>query len=173
MRHGARYDAPMKTAFLALGSNEGDRLGNLKRAIEMLGEHVQVLQKSRVYESEPMYVTDQPRFYNMALRAQTELTPHDLLAQIKGIETALGRQPDTHNLPRPIDIDILLYGWDVVESPELTIPHARMHERAFVLVPLMDIASFEYHPVLHKPVIDLWDEVGAQHDSLWEIDETL
>ncbi len=163
----------MKMVFLGLGSNEGDRAGNLRRALELLAEHTEVLQKSRIYETQPMYVTDQPRFYNMALRAQTKLSPHDLLTQIKGIETALGRQPDTHNLPRPIDIDILLYEGDVVVSPQLTIPHPRMHERAFVLVPLEEIASFEYHPVLKKPVVDLWDEVGEQHDSVWSTDEQI
>jgi 2-amino-4-hydroxy-6-hydroxymethyldihydropteridine diphosphokinase len=163
----------MKTAFLGLGSNEGDRAANLRRALGLLAEHAEVLCKSRIYESEPMYVVDQPRFYNVAVSVSTGLLPHELLAKAKEIEAALGRKPGTHNLPRPIDIDILLYEHDIIETPELTIPHPRMHERAFVMKPLEEIAPFEWHPVLRRPMIDLWDEVGYQADTLWEPTEQL
>jgi 2-amino-4-hydroxy-6-hydroxymethyldihydropteridine diphosphokinase len=167
------YDSSVNTVFLALGSNVGDRAENLRRALQLLEPTVSVSKKSKVYESLPVGTTDQPNFYNMTLEAQTALAPHELLRHVKGIEASLGRAPNTHNLPRPIDIDILLYGDEVLETPELTIPHPRMHERAFVMMPLEEIASFYVHPVLRRPMIDLWDDLGAQFETLWEAEVQL
>ena len=108
---------------------------------------------SDVFESEPHRVGEiQSRYYNMALRGATELAPLELLAFLKSIEKDLGREPDSHNMPRPIDIDILLYGNAVHESPELSIPHPRMHERQFVLEPLAQISPNVVHPLLKQPV---------------------
>lgn len=163
----------MKTIFLALGSNLGDRVDNLRRAVDKLSPQVIVQQKSLVYESEPMYNTKQPRFYNMVLKAKTALEPHGLLAHAKRIESALGRAPDTHNEPRPIDIDILLYEDEIIETGSLTIPHPRMHERAFVLMPLEEIAPFQMHPVFRRPITDLWDDIGYQFETLSEAKEQL
>lgn len=160
----------MASVFLALGSNMGNRPDNLRRALEKLHPEYVIEKKSKVYESEPMYLSSQPRFYNMVVGGTTELAPLELLRHAKEIEAALGRLPDTHNQPRPIDIDILLYGDEILESSELTIPHPRMHERAFVLLPLEEIASFHFHPVLKRPIIDLWDDIGREHETLWEAD---
>lgn len=167
------YDSFVKTIFLALGSNIGNRADNLRRAIDKLHPEVLVEQTSKVYESEPMYVENQPRFYNMVVRATTALDPQMLLEHTQRIESALGRTKDSHNQPRPIDIDILIYEEEIIDTPELTIPHPRMHERAFVMMPLEEIASFHMHPKIRRPFIDLWDDIGHQSDTLWEAKEQL
>jgi len=167
------YHARVNTIFLALGSNMGNRPDNLRRALEALLPEVTIEKKSKVYESEPMYVTQQPRFYNMVVSGKTQLAPHDLLAHVKEIEKALGRLPDTHNQPRPIDIDILLYEDMILETPELSIPHPRMHERGFVMMPLEEIASFHLHPALRRPIIDLWDDIADQSQYIWLANEQL
>lgn len=160
----------MKSVFLALGSNVGDRADNIRRALEKLHPEIVVELKSKVYETEPMYMTEQPHFYNMVIRGTTQLQPHDLLSHIKTIERALGREEHSHNQPRPIDIDILLYDDVILETPELTIPHPRMHERGFVMMPLEEIASFHVHPTLRRPIIDLWDDIGSQFTTMTEVD---
>lgn len=160
----------MKSVFLALGSNVGDRADNIRRALENLHPEIVVELKSKVYETEPMHMTEQPTFYNMVIRGTTQLQPHDLLSHIKTIERSLGREEHTHNQPRPIDIDILLYDDVILETPELTIPHPRMHERGFVMMPLEEIASFHVHPTLRRPIIDLWDDIGSQFTTMTEVD---
>lgn len=126
--------------YLAIGSNLGDRRANLAAAIERLRQHVAAEEISAVYESEPAYVEDQPRFLNAVLRGRTRLDPHALLAFVKGIERDLGRAPGPRFGPRLIDIDILLYDELALDADALTIPHPRMAERPFVLVPLAEIA---------------------------------
>lgn len=160
----------MNTIYLGLGSNLGDRAENLRRALELLAPLVVVDEKSAIYESVPHGVEEQPLYFNMAVSATTELGPRDLLRHLKETEERMGRQENTHNQPRPIDLDILLYGDMVLETPELTIPHPRMHERAFVLVPLDEIASFHQHPISRKPIIDLLDELGGHEDIVWLAD---
>jgi len=130
------------TAYLSLGSNLGDRLGRLREAIARLREldGTSVERVSSVYESEPVGVTEQPRFLNLALQIKTTLEPLELLRAAKRIERELGRRPGPRWGPRPIDIDLLLYGDEAVETPELTLPHPEMMKRAFVLVPLGEIA---------------------------------
>jgi 2-amino-4-hydroxy-6-hydroxymethyldihydropteridine diphosphokinase len=128
------------TVYLALGSNLGDRRANLVEAIRRLGESVAVTQRSSIYETEPAYVADQPPFLNMALRGVTRLGPLELLRALKGIERAMGREASLRFGPRPIDLDILTYGDLVLDEPELTVPHPRIAERAFVLAPLAEIA---------------------------------
>jgi len=131
----------MAEVYLALGSNLGDRRGQLRRALAALAEAgVRVSASSSLYETPPMYDTDQPKFLNAVVRAETELSPEDLLTALKDIELALGRQPRSRNGPREIDLDILLYGDEQRATDELTIPHPRMHQRAFVRRPLLDVA---------------------------------
>jgi 2-amino-4-hydroxy-6-hydroxymethyldihydropteridine diphosphokinase len=135
------------TAYLGLGSNLGDRQANLDRALEFLGQRLRVKKVSSVYDSEPVGNIEQPRFLNLVCEVVTNLPPKSLLALAKGIENKLGRMGGPSGAPRTIDIDILLYGEEVIETPELTIPHPRMTKRAFVLVPLAEIAPEVKHPV--------------------------
>lgn len=133
-------ETPVATVYLALGSNLGDRRANLTAAVERLSTILEVELVSSVYETEPAYVTGQPRFLNAALRGRTPLKPHALLARLKEIERDLGRTPGARFGPRVVDIDILLYDGLQLHDEELTIPHQRMAERPFVLVPLAEIA---------------------------------
>jgi 2-amino-4-hydroxy-6-hydroxymethyldihydropteridine diphosphokinase len=126
--------------YLALGANLGDRRANLAAAVARLREQVTVDALSSLYETEPAYVSDQPRFLNAVLRGRTALDPMALLAFVKGIERALGRVAGPRFGPRVVDIDLLLYGDETIDTPDLTIPHPRMAERPFVLVPLAEIA---------------------------------
>ncbi len=144
-----------ETVYLALGSNLGDRLANLEAAIAALPPAVRVLERSPVYETVPWGVTDQPEFLNMVLKGETLLGPSALLSRLKRIETRLGRLPSARFGPRLIDLDILFYGSRILVTPRLTIPHPQLHERAFVLVPLADLAAAFVHPVLGKPIRDL------------------
>jgi 2-amino-4-hydroxy-6-hydroxymethyldihydropteridine diphosphokinase len=137
---------------LALGTNLGDRLANLAAAQAMLAEHMTLIARSPVYETPPWGFTDQPAFLNMTLIGRTLRAPGaqsalDLLAALKNIEQELGRQPTFRNGPRLIDLDILFYASLVLDLPGLTIPHPRLAERQFVLVPLADIAPGFVHPV--------------------------
>jgi GTP cyclohydrolase-4 len=141
--------------YLGLGSNLGDRMSNLASAVERLSRKITIKKISSVYETEPVYYKEQPLYLNAVLSAVTELDPFELLNFVKSIESDLGRQPSFRNAPRIIDIDILFYGGRIVETPELIIPHPRIAERAFVLVPLAEIAPDLVHPLLHKKVSDL------------------
>jgi len=149
------------TIYLALGSNLGDRSANLKAAVASLPPDVTVLAESPVYETKPWGLADQPDFLNLALEGKTQLTPLALLARLKRLETQLGRRPSVRYGPRLIDLDILFYDALVANTPQLTIPHPRLHERAFVLVPLADIAPDFIHPALGKSVRELLAGVDA------------
>ena len=141
--------------YLALGSNMGNRAANLKEAIASLAPQMEVKAKSAVYETEPWGYEEQEKFLNQAVRVETYLKPEPLLKHLKRLEVALGRKESFQNGPRLIDIDILFYDDLVMYSPSLNIPHAHLHERAFVLVPLMDIASDLVHPVKKKSIREL------------------
>ncbi len=144
---------------LALGTNLGDRPGNLRAAIAALPPMVTVLQQSFIYETLPWGVTDQPNFLNMAIQGETLQKPQELLKNLKELETRLGRIPSIHYGPRKIDIDILFYDYLIFDSPELTLPHPRLHERAFVLIPLADLVPEQIHPLLGKTIRQLLAEV--------------
>lgn len=149
------------TIYLALGSNLGDRMSNLTAAVECLSEKVTVEALSSVYETYPVGYKEQPLFLNAVLSATTRLAPFELLRFVKAIERGLGREANFRNAPRPIDIDILLYGEHVIKTPELTIPHAGVAERAFVLVPLVELSPRLIHPLSRRKFSDLLAEAGG------------
>ena len=162
----------MVTVYLGLGSNLGDRQYNLDKALDFLSRRLRVQKASSVYDTEPLGDTNQPRFLNQVCQVSTGLEPMALLTLIKGIESKMGRLPHTSNLPRPIDIDILFYGDQVIETPKLVIPHPRLTERAFVLIPLAEIAPDLVHPVTGKTIKELMKSVvDVQGVFKWENEE--
>jgi 2-amino-4-hydroxy-6-hydroxymethyldihydropteridine diphosphokinase len=144
----------MPIIYFSLGSNLGDRKGNLEKALnELLIRGIKILRKSRVYETEPLLVKNQPWFLNMAVKAKCKFEPDELLKLCKKIEKKMGRDFSVKRYgPRVIDIDILFYGSLVFKSRDLIIPHPMMHERRFVLEPLCEIAPRKIHPVFKKTV---------------------
>lgn len=145
-----RRDDGERLVYLGLGSNLGDRDALLRAALARLATVVQVTRVSSVWDTAPLLVTDQPRFHNIVAEAWTRLDPYELLRAVKRIERELGRVPGPRYGPRPVDIDILLYGDLILETPTLTIPHAGLAERAFALAPLAEIAPHAWHPVLRR-----------------------
>ena len=148
--------------YLALGSNLGDRLANLSRALQALSPYAAVQRVSPVVETDPWGVLDQPDFLNQVAEAETDLPPLELLAGLKEIERTLGRQPGVRYGPRLIDLDILLYGNVYAELPGLSLPHPRMAERAFVLVPLAALAPHALHPAAGRTIAELLQAVDAR-----------
>ncbi|HEY3928574.1 MAG TPA: 2-amino-4-hydroxy-6-hydroxymethyldihydropteridine diphosphokinase [Candidatus Koribacter sp.] len=143
------------TAYLSLGSNVGDRAANLREAIARLRAAGKVKRVSSLYETEPVEFTEQAWFLNCAVELRTEMGPADLLHALLGIEKSMGRMRNQPKGPRNIDIDLLLYDDETVNTPELTLPHPSMHERGFVLVPLAEIAPNVVHPTLRKTAWEL------------------
>ena len=148
--------------FLSLGTNLGDRAANLRSAVSALAPPMRVVRESSIYETAPWGFEDQSHFLNMVVEAETDLAPLDLLKYLKTLETELGRTPTFRYGPRLIDLDILFYDELILQKPELTIPHPRLHERAFVLVPLADLAPNFIHPVLQKTIQQLLDNINRE-----------
>ncbi len=167
--------------FLALGTNQGDRIESLRSSLKLLGGKVEIIRQSSVYETAPAYVLDQAPFLNMVVEGRTVLDPQALLRSVKDVERQVGRTPSVRWGPRVIDIDILLYGDRTWSLPDLTIPHPRLHERPFVLVPLAEIAPDLVPPGFDISVADLarkappvgdvlarvgqLEESGARHEA--------
>jgi 2-amino-4-hydroxy-6-hydroxymethyldihydropteridine diphosphokinase len=144
------------TVYLSLGSNLGDRAAHIEQALTLLGEEgVRIVRRSSFYQTEPVEFQQQGWFLNIAVEAETELMPRQLLRTIGFIERELGRKRIVRAGPRTVDIDILLYGANIVSAAELEIPHPRMTERRFVLVPMAEIAPALRHPVLRLTMTEL------------------
>jgi len=153
----------LKTAFLALGSNLGDREANLQIAVQHLeGEEIRVLRRSSLYETAPQELLDQPWFLNAVVEVETSLFPMQLLARVREIERQMGRRRITPKGPRNIDIDILFYGRSRIATPELEVPHPRIAQRRFVLEPLAEIAPEFRHPLTGKTASEMLAALGPQ-----------
>jgi 2-amino-4-hydroxy-6-hydroxymethyldihydropteridine diphosphokinase len=149
------------TIFLGLGTNVGDRYANLQAALDALAPKVRITARSPVYQTPPWGYTEQADFLNMVVSAETELKPRGLLKFIKKIEKQVGRTATFRWGPREIDIDILFYDHLSLNTSKLTIPHPRVHQRAFMLVPLADLAPDLRHPVTEKTIREHLAEVEA------------
>lgn len=154
----------MADVFLGLGSNEGDREDNIKRALALLenDKGIKIKAASSLYETKALGESLQPDFVNCVVKIKTDYEPQDLLKIAKSVEKALGREPHTHMLPRAMDIDILLYDNIDLDSLELRIPHSRLHLRRFVLEPLLEIDGSIRHPVTSEPLSDCLEKVKSQ-----------
>ena len=180
MSLSCRRDNPA-TVYLGLGSNLGYRSANLEQALKHIKRFPQtgtgaahpslfakVIRASSIYETQPWGYVDQGPFLNQVLEVATNISPQLLLAEIKAAEQSLGREPGIRYGPRLIDIDILFYGDQVIDSPDLTVPHPRLHLRSFVLVPLAELDPGLVHPILDARVDDLCARAeGKEGVTLW------
>lgn len=149
----------METVYLGIGTNLGDRRANIQQALQLLDEvdGINVLQHSSIYETEPVGYLDQPFFFNLVCQLRTKLTPQQLLHQLQRIEQTLKRVRTVRWGPRTIDLDILLFGTRIVDQPNLTIPHPRMLQRSFVMIPLAELAPDLIIPGTEQTVLQ-WKE---------------
>jgi 2-amino-4-hydroxy-6-hydroxymethyldihydropteridine diphosphokinase len=150
-------------AYVGMGANLGDRLSTLQTATEYLARLGTLAAVSSVYETEPVGYTDQPPFLNMVVALETGLEPLNLMQSLLDIEQELGRVRSFLNAPRTLDLDLLLYGDRVIADPGLTVPHPRMHERAFVLVPLAEVSPRLVLPTTSKTVKELLDGLADEN----------
>jgi dihydroneopterin aldolase / 2-amino-4-hydroxy-6-hydroxymethyldihydropteridine diphosphokinase len=155
--------------YLGLGSNLGERATNLEESLEKIAELASVEKKSGIYETEPWGLKEQPNFLNQVVKVKTRLEPLELLSSLKDIERTMGRKKSVKFGPRVIDLDILFYDDVIMKTETLTIPHPLMTKRAFVLVPLNEIAPNHLHPVEGKKIRELCERI-EQH-SVWRWEE--
>jgi 2-amino-4-hydroxy-6-hydroxymethyldihydropteridine diphosphokinase len=156
-------------AYISVGSNLGKRIQNCQKGISSLGNATgtTVVAQSPFYETEPVDCKDQDWFVNGVIKIETELAPHSLLATLKDVEKKLGRRRQPIRFgPRVIDLDIILYDELAIDTPELEIPHPRMHQRRFVLKPICDIDPNLRHPSLHQTMIELYDAINGQEQDM-------
>jgi 2-amino-4-hydroxy-6-hydroxymethyldihydropteridine diphosphokinase len=152
--------------FIGLGSNLGNREENIHAALRLLKEKMRLISVSSLYETEPMYVKDQPLFLNCVAKFESNLEPEEILAYLKEIEARLGRQKGTRYGPRTIDLDLLFYGNRIVEEEFLKIPHPLIRERPFVLAPLAEIAPDCIHPIYKKTIENLLKDLLPSSQSV-------
>ena len=151
----------MTEVYIGIGSNLGDRIANISRAVALFSSYGNIELMSSVYETEPEGLKGQPDFLNCVIKAQIEIDPARLLAVLKKIEKEMGRKRGRRNGPRLIDLDLLFYNNRVIDTPDLTVPHPRLPQRAFVLVPMVEIARGLVHPALHKSMLQLLTELES------------
>lgn len=163
--------------YLALGSNLGDRLANLRAAVSGLFPLAPVCRVSAVYKTPPWGYLDQPDFLNMVVEAQTSLNPRELLDYLKALETKIGREKSVINGPRQIDLDILFFENQVYHDEQLTIPHPRLRGRAFALLPMAELAANYIHPVYRLRISGLLKECNSNeirlHTTALQFEESL
>lgn len=154
--------------YIALGTNIGDREKNLQTALLELGKNCEIIKKSSIYETEPVGFKDQDDFLNMVIEAETELQPTELIINLQEIEHRMGRVKEILDGPRTIDLDILFYERQLIDTPNLKIPHPRLHKRNFVLKPLMEISADFIHPKLKKSIQQLYKELkNPEKVTIW------
>ncbi len=158
----------MNNVYISLGSNIGDREKNIKTAISELAQLGTIIDKSNIYETEPVGLKDQEDFLNMVLSLETDLSPTELIIKTQEIEHKIGRIREVANGPRKIDIDILTYGMKIIDTDNLKIPHPRMHKRKFVLLPLSEIAPKILHPILKSTVQEMLKKLKSNEKvTIW------
>jgi 2-amino-4-hydroxy-6-hydroxymethyldihydropteridine diphosphokinase len=159
----------MAIVYLGIGSNLGDKKDNCLIAVERLSATgISVIKRSALYETRPWGVTDQPDFVNMAVEARTSMSPQELLGILKEIEIGMGRKAGSRWGPRLIDLDLLLYDDQIIQSEILVVPHPLLNKREFVLLPLSEIAPDVVHPVLQKKIIELKEMLCDETDHIRE-----
>ncbi|MBA7638012.1 Bifunctional folate synthesis protein [subsurface metagenome] len=159
--------------YLSLGSNIGERKRNLEAAVSRIKSFVEELKISAIYETQPLYFIEQPKFLNIAVSCLTGLTPSALLDRLQAIEKDLGRnrQIEVRMGPRVIDIDILLYGDRIINQPGLTIPHPEINKRRFLLIPLMELDPDLCNPLTNEPfssILPTLKDQGVYTFSIWD-----
>ncbi len=163
----------MATVYIGLGSNLGHREANLEQAMRLFKPEFRIQKTSSIYETDMLYRIGKPRYFNMCVRVETDLSPEQVFEKCQRIEKSMGRRKADRYDPRVIDVDVLLYEHTVLRTAELTIPHPKMHERAFVLVPLSEIAGRVMHPVVRKTISQLVGTLGNYAQKIVKIDQAV
>ncbi len=163
----------MATVYIGLGSNLGHREAHLEQAMRLFKPEFRIQKTSGVYETDMLYRLGRPRYLNMCVRVETNLPLERVFEKCQVIEKSMGRRKADKYDPRVIDVDVLLYDSVVLRTAELTVPHPKMHERAFVLVPLAEVAAKVVHPVLKKTVLQLVGTLGNYAHKIVKIDQAV